>query len=155
MTVSGINASTPAYQPRIQSTFKQGAQDFKTLQSALKSGDLSGAQQAFASLQQDLQGPSQTTPSTAASTNQTNPIGNAFQALQSALQSGDLSGAQSAFASLQQNLQSVSGAHHARRHHHQSQSSGASTSPSQSTPSSTSSSTDASSRVRPLLDTQA
>ena len=89
--------------------------DFRALQSALASGDLSGAQQAFATLQTDKPKLAQAL-SGSNSTSQTNPVSTAFQSLQSALQSNDLSGAQSAFTSLTQALQSVQKPH--QHHHH-------------------------------------
>jgi len=122
MTINNVSSSASLYQTGTQSAWKQGAQDFKALQSALQSGDLSGAQQAFATLQQDLPSSTQTTKSTATSS-QTTPTAKDFQALQSALSSGDLSGAQQAFASLKQDLQSAGKAHKHQHHHSGSESS--------------------------------
>jgi hypothetical protein len=49
--------ATPASSAASQGTqMSQGGKDLEALANALSSGDLSGAQQAFASLQQDLQG---------------------------------------------------------------------------------------------------
>ena len=118
MTVSSVSSTLNTYQPDVQSPWKQRAQDFNALQSALQSGDLSGAQQAFAAFQKDMPASAQ-----AAQTAQTNSASTPnsqgakdFQALQSALGSGDLSGAQQAFASLQKDLQSAGST--GRRHHH-------------------------------------
>ena len=77
---------------------KEIMQDFKQLASALKSGDLSGAQKAYSALQQLLPDQSQGG----------NPVSTDFAALGKALQSGDLSTAQSAFSQLQNDLQSAS-----------------------------------------------
>jgi len=52
MAVAGVCASTNSYQA-LQSTFKQRQQDFQSLADALQAGNLQGAQQAFAALQQD------------------------------------------------------------------------------------------------------
>jgi ribosomal protein S20 len=154
MNVSSINAATTAYQTSIQSTFKQRAQDFKALQSALQSGDLSGAQQAFATLQKDRQGSTQAAAGAGNASSQSSPMASDIQTLQSALQSGDLSSAQSAFATLKQDLQSAGAAHQAHRHHHHAQAGGASSSTGQ-TSGSTSSTTDVGSVVASLLNAQA
>lgn len=112
MTVSNITSATNPYQPTgAQNTFRS---DFKALQSALGSGDLSSAQQAFATLQQDNPNFVQAMLGGNSST-QTNPVSAAFQSLQSALKSGDLTGAQNAFTSLTQALQSAHKTHHGHR----------------------------------------
>jgi soluble cytochrome b562 len=82
------------------------------LAQALDSGDLSAAQQAFATLQQDMQ--STGTDASQNSTSEASSAQTKSQQLQSyveqlaqALQSGDLSAAQQAFATLQQGMQSA------------------------------------------------
>jgi soluble cytochrome b562 len=122
MSVSPISAvynTYQTYQTNSQNNFSQVRQGFKNLASALQSGDLSGAQQAFAALQQLL-------PNSSAG-NQTqngqpgsgqNTFGTDFQALGQALKSGNLTDAQAAFSKLQQNMQSVQGHHHQHRHHY-------------------------------------
>jgi hypothetical protein len=121
MTVSSVSSATSLYQPENQALFQQQAQDFNTLASALQSGNLSTAQSAFTSWQQDL---TSIAPPNQQSTQQSQPFGSNsqansdFQSLSSALQSGDISSAQQAFANLKQDLQSsgsVRGHHH---HHH-------------------------------------
>jgi hypothetical protein len=121
MTVSSVFSATSLYQPENQALFQQQAQDFNTLASALQSGNLSTAQSAFTSWQQDL---TSIAPPNQQSTQQSQPFGSNsqansdFQSLSSALQSGDISSAQQAFANLKQDLQSsgsVRGHHH---HHH-------------------------------------
>src|SRR5262249_17375708 len=105
-------------------------------QSALQSGDLSGAQQAFATLRQDMRsarrahhhhngGDSQSSSSTQNTSSTTSSNGSTqsqaskdFAALKSALQSGDLSSAQQAFASFQQDVQNTGATHHHHHHHH-------------------------------------
>jgi hypothetical protein len=95
--------------------------DFRSLDSALQSGDLSSAQNAFATWQQSL--PSSVAPNSSLTTQQTGPFGqnskanSDYQALGSALQSGDVAGAQKAFASLKQDLHGTGQAHHAHHHH--------------------------------------
>ncbi|HXP60911.1 MAG TPA: hypothetical protein VN829_10495 [Dongiaceae bacterium] len=114
-TISSVSSTTSQYQTGVQSPWQQWAKDFNALQSALQNGDLSGAQQAFVSLQQNQQSSSPGSASTASSQN--TQLASAFQALQSALSSGNLSQAQQAFASVQKDLQSAgkTGHHH---HHH-------------------------------------
>jgi thioredoxin-like negative regulator of GroEL len=78
---------------------------FQQLAQALQSGDLAGAQQSFATLQQYA-------PKGATGTG---PLGSDISGLGQALQSGDLAGAQKAFATLQQDVQKLGGV---RGHHH-------------------------------------
>lgn len=52
MSISGISSMDSTYQTS-SNNFKQIKQDFQSLSDALKSGDLSSAQQAFAQLQKD------------------------------------------------------------------------------------------------------
>jgi hypothetical protein len=61
MTVSSVSLTLSRYQADVQSPSNQPVQDYKALPSALQSGDLAGAQTAFAALQKDLQPSSQTT----------------------------------------------------------------------------------------------
>ena len=109
MAISGISGSTGV---QANSAFQQRRNDFQALSKALQSGDLAGAQQAFASLQQD--GPKRAQNAQNGSGGDSK-VGDAFKALGQALQSGDLAGAQQAFASLQQTMQGAQGHHH---HHH-------------------------------------
>jgi hypothetical protein len=94
------------------STHKQAAADFQSLAQALQSGDLAGAQQAFASLQQDSPWVSRAVAGTTADSASSNSTASPLQALGKALQSGDIAGAQQAFAAVQQ----ARGGHHG--HHH-------------------------------------
>jgi flagellar basal body rod protein FlgG len=124
MDVSGIGATQSAITTGAQSGFKQTAADFKLLAQALHSGDLAGAQQAFATLQQDSPRIGRAVSESATSTSANS--GNAASSLQSlskALQSGDLAGAQQAFAALQQAL----GGHHGHHHHASSAENGSTT----------------------------
>jgi len=97
-------------------------QEFSQLGRDLQSGNLQAAQQDYANLQKDLQlisgqqagrhhhhshtEGSQSGPS---SSQQTNPIGQAFRTLAQDLQAGNLSAEQSAFATLQSDLQQIGG----------------------------------------------
>jgi len=117
--VSSVYNTYQTYKTNWQNNLSQVRQGFKNLASALQSGDLTGAQQAFAALQQLL-------PNSSAG-NQTqngqqgsgqNTFSTDFQALGQALKSGNLTDAQAAFSKLQQDTQSVQGHHHHHGHHH-------------------------------------
>lgn len=134
MAINGVSLGSNPYVQNAQSqsglsaAFKQRKQDFSTLANALSSGDLQGAQQAFASLQQDMQAIQQARGAQGAGPdgnfngNAQNGQGGAqgaasqrqqdFSALASALSSGDLQGAQKAFATLQQDMQALRQGHH-------------------------------------------
>jgi hypothetical protein len=135
MSISSVSNGTNPYTQSLQSSplsdaFKQSKQDFAALGSALQSGDLAGAQKAFAALQQDKStisqarggqgsdsdGSSSTVSQTAQSSQSgTSSVQDLMNQLKQALGSGDLQGAQQAFASLQQNMQASRGHGH---HHH-------------------------------------
>ncbi|HEY9101784.1 hypothetical protein [Chitinimonas sp.] len=101
MGTSGIGASNPQ---RFQSSNNGNprAQAFKSLADALKSGDVSAAQQAYAKLKdaKQVQG---------AQGDNTD-----FSTLGQALQNGDLSGAQAAFDKLKTDAQAERGERHHR-----------------------------------------
>ncbi len=103
MSVSGISSSG-SNPPNWQSSFNKVKTDFQSLAQALQSGNLTDAQQAFATLQKDLPAKAQQ----AAASDPNSPLNTLGQALQS----GDLSAAQTAFTALQQ---ARPGHHH---HHH-------------------------------------
>ena len=113
MTIDSIGAATGALASPQDGARTRGAQDFAALSQALQQGDLTGAQQAFASLQQDVPwvGRAASAPSAAAAPG-AGPLAAAIQDLGNALKSGDLAGAQKAFAALSQ----AHGGHHG--HHH-------------------------------------
>ena len=122
MTISGVSISGvsagAAYQANAAQThFGQARQDFKDLASALQSGDLSGAQTAFAAWQQVMQsGQAGTQQNASQNGGKQNPFAQDMAAVGKALQSGDVAGAKQAFAQLQQDMQAVGRGHH--RHHH-------------------------------------
>jgi hypothetical protein len=105
MALSGIS-STAAVPPNTQSDPRLL---FAQLAKSLQSGDLTGAQQAYAQLTQSL-GIGAKTQSTTA--NSSDPFAQALSTIGQALQSGDLSGAQQALATLQQQGQAGRGHHH-------------------------------------------
>ena len=92
--------------------FKQRRADLNALKTALQSGDLAGAQKAFAALQQDLQSTQGAAGQRGDASGQSSTLAKDLDALKTALQSGDLTGAQKAFASVQQDMRTG----HAHRH---------------------------------------
>ncbi|MGA2227494.1 MAG: hypothetical protein ABSH41_23910 [Syntrophobacteraceae bacterium] len=104
MSVGGVSSTDSSYQINQQNGWQQVMNDFSQLGQALQSGSLTGAQQAFATLQQDMQNVGQSQSGQSQSTQQQS----ALNQLGQALQSGDLAGAQQAFAALKTS-------HH---HHH-------------------------------------
>jgi hypothetical protein len=114
MSVSGISSYSNNYHAsNAQGASSQRGSDFKNLVQSLKSGDLSGAQQAYAALAQAL-------PANASSSSngQAGTFSTDLQAIGKALQSGDLSGAQQALSKLQQDGKAIQQAHGAHHHHH-------------------------------------
>ena len=107
-STSGVNYQSTQTDP----TKDQFKQDFQAVQTALQSGDLSAAQDAFSKLQ-ELQ--KQHAPKNGSGQNSSNPMQKDMSALQSALSSGNLQDAQSAFSQLQTDMK-AKGAHHG--HHH-------------------------------------
>ena len=102
------------------SKFQQIKTELQQLGQDLQSGNLQAAQKDFTNLQQDLQQDSspqieghhhrhQHAESSQVSSQQANPIAQAFRTLAQDLQAGNLSGAQSAFATLQNDLQQIGG----------------------------------------------
>src|SRR5689334_21371722 len=94
--------------------FKQRRADRNALKSALQSGDLAGAQKAFAALQQDLQITQGAVGQSGDASGQSSTLAKDLDALKTALQSGDITGAQKDFASVQQDMR----AGHAHRRSH-------------------------------------
>jgi ribosomal protein S20 len=110
MNVTDVNSASNTYATQFQSQFKQRATDFKALGSALQSGDLAGAQTAFASLPKDSS-------SSASGTNPNSQATKDLEALKNALQSGDVAGAQQAFATMRQDMQKAHKSGHGHHHH--------------------------------------
>jgi len=117
MSISSISSAINPYQTSQtygQNNFAQFQQDLQTIGSDLQSSNLSGAQSAFANLQQLM--PNSST---------SNQFTTDLNAVGQALQSGSLSDAQAAYGKLQQDMQSVQGHHH--HHHHNASSTSQST----------------------------
>ena len=87
----------------------------KRLGQALQSGDLQGAQQAYATIQSAWSArlnDAQTSQNTQSTTGSNSTVQDAFKALGQALQSGDLQGAQQAFSTLRSTYAARRGHHH-------------------------------------------
>jgi len=115
MSVSGIfSSSFASYNSQnIQNQFRQFQQEFQQLGQDLQSGNLSAAQQDFATLQQ-LNPQSSST----SSTQSNNPIAQEFNQLSQDLQSGNLSAAQQDYTKIQQDFQNEAAEGHHGHHHH-------------------------------------
>lgn len=107
MSISSIPPNSNPYPAMQAEPRNQFRSTISALAKALNSGDLSGAQSAFAALQQ-MKPNSQAIATQTAS----NPMEADMQAVAKALQSGDLSAAKTAFAKLQQDMKSVHHKHH-------------------------------------------
>ena len=94
MSVDPISAAQSSSYPPIKN-------DFQSLSTALQNGNLTAAQNAYASIQSDQQNQQGPQPPP------NSQIAKDFSALGDALSSGDLSGAQAAFSSLQTDIQSL------------------------------------------------
>jgi len=122
MSVSGIfSSSFASYDSQsIQNPFQQFQQEFQQLGQDLQSGNLSAAQQDFATLQQLSPQSSSTSWSQS-----NNPIAQEFNQLSQDLQSGNLSAAQQDYTKIQQDFQNQTSwqnqaaeGHHGHHHHH-------------------------------------
>jgi DNA-binding FadR family transcriptional regulator len=111
MSIGAVSSSTSVYQPNSQQNTMQ--QNFQALVQAIQSGNLSAAQQAYATLTQNAQ----TQTANGSSNGQINPFQQALASIGSALQSGNISGAQTAMNGLLQSMKA--------HHHHGSQAQGA------------------------------
>jgi hypothetical protein len=99
-SISSISATASRFQARADIAWPQRANDIEALESALQSGNIWAARQAFAALVQKQQNTSHA-PGASGASSQNSPASTAFQTLQGALNSGNLSAAQLAFATLQ------------------------------------------------------
>ncbi len=119
MSDLSVSSATSSVGSTQQSQWAQTKSLWDQLGQALQSGDLAGAQKAFAALQAKApQGAASQAQGAAASNGQGNSSQNPMSALASALQSGNLAAAQQAFSQIQQTQ-----GHHHHHHHHGSQSS--------------------------------
>jgi len=111
MSVSGISSSSlfNYSNQNIQNNLKQFQQEFQQLGQDLQNGNVSAAQQDFATLQQ--LGPQASSTSSTTS----NPMAQALNQLGQDLQSGNVSAAQKDYTNLKQDFQHAA---HTRAHHH-------------------------------------
>ena len=139
MSDLSVSSATSSVGSNPQAQWAQTKNLWDQLGQALQSGDLAGAQKAFAALQANApQGPASQVQGAATSNGQGSATQNPMSALASALQSGNLAAAQQAFSQIQQTQ-----GHHHHHHHHGSQSS--SSAPATASTTSTSSTTPTSS----------
>jgi hypothetical protein len=105
-TAGTDTSATDSVVAQMRSDLQQNSQDFKALKSALNANDLTGATQAYTTLQQAIQTASASaggqSPFSANS-----PIGKDFQAIGSALQAGDLTAAKQAFTAFKSDIKSA------------------------------------------------
>ena len=114
MTVSGISSNPYLYSvSNLLSNSQQQKDPLQLLGQALRSGDLTAAQQAYNALLQTTSNPVQT---------QNSQFSQGLTAVGQALKTGDLTSAQQTYAKLRQDFQAVEKTHH-RHHHHKTNSS--------------------------------
>jgi soluble cytochrome b562 len=111
MSISGISNAQ-----NYQNTFQQMRTDFQQLGTDLQAGNLSQAQNDYATVSQDISG---------FQTRTNNAVNQDFSVLGQALQSGNLSDAQNSFSTLVQDLQQAAQVRHHHHHHHHGGSQGA------------------------------
>src|SRR5579863_6172451 len=102
-----------------QGKFQQIQKEFQQLGQDLQSGNLTQAQQDYATLSQNFPGAQSST--TASTANNSNPIAQAFNALSQDLQTGNISAAQKDYATIQQDFQQQQqqqGTSQIHHHHH-------------------------------------
>ena len=110
MSISAVGSSS-IDQASVYAANQQRMKAFKTLSSAVQSGDLADAQKALATLQKDMPSGLQ------GAAGQNSTISTDFTNLADAINSGDAAGAQKALATLQKDIQKVHGQHHHGGHH--------------------------------------
>jgi|GEM_PF-3780924 hypothetical protein len=115
MLVTGVSFSFGQNRIGPQPGLQPSQNNLQGLAQNLKSGDLSGANQAFAALQKELQNVQSSQEVNQISTS-SNQLSTDVQGLAQSLQSGDLAGAQKALAALEQDLQNA-GLIHPGTHH--------------------------------------
>jgi hypothetical protein len=130
--ISGIGSS--AGTSPLAGLYQQRRKDFQSLESAVQSGDASGAKQALAAFQKDsstIQS-SQGGQAASLSPSSSSPVGQDLASLTQAVQSGDIGTAQKALAQLQGDAKAHGHGHH--HHHADADASSSATTPTSSTP---------------------
>ena len=100
---SGYTQAADSGVSTMRNAIQQQSQNFQDLRTSLQTDNLSGAQGAFTTLQQQIQTASQSIGGKSLF-DTSSPIGSDFQAIGSSLSTGDINGAQAAFASFVQDL---------------------------------------------------
>lgn len=116
--LNSILNATPTSQNG-QGKFQQIQKEFQQLGQDLQSGNLTQAQQDYATLSQNL--PIAQSSTTASTPNSSNPVAQAFTALSQDLQNGNISAAQKDYATIQQDFQQQQpqqGTNQVHHHHH-------------------------------------
>ena len=114
MSISSISfMNTPTDIQNLPAMMRQRQQDFQSLASSLKSGNLTGAQQAYS----DLQAMASAKTSSTSSASGTGPFQQDFTALGKDLSAGNMSQSQTDFTKMTSDVQSVIGIHHHGHHH--------------------------------------
>jgi hypothetical protein len=108
MSVTGLSGADFFQLSNPQISFQQKQNEFKQLGQDLQAGNLSQAQQDFATLTQNAPGGAQ---------NGIGVLAQDFRTLGAALQSGNLSDAQQAFSTVQQDIQQVAAQDGGQGHH--------------------------------------
>src|SRR5271163_1084704 len=119
MSISGIaNTALSSLLTATQSA-QSGQGKFQQLGQDLQAGNLTQAQQYYATLSQNFPNAQSATTAAPSSANRSNPIAQAFAALSRDLQNGNISGAQQDYATIQQDFQQQQqGAGQVHHHHH-------------------------------------
>ena len=114
MATMNVTSIVNPYRQYSLSSANPSQSSLQSLSSALQSGNLTAAQNAFASFEQSFSGSN--SQQTSSQSGQSNPVTNDIQSLSSALNTGNLTSAQQAFVQLQKDMQAQqSSGHH---HHH-------------------------------------
>ena len=119
MNVSGVCSTTSTQNTAANDGFGQLFSDFKSIASTIQSGDLSSAQTALTTFEQDLQNNTGKNPLSQLFKNN-GTLSKDLDAVQTALKSNDPAAAQSAFKTLGEDMQTAMKTHrsHGRHHHH-------------------------------------
>ena len=113
MSIAGIlSSSFSNYNiQNVQSRMQQFEQEFQQLGQDLQSGNVSGAQSDFATLQQSA-------PQASSSSQSASPIAQAFNQLATDLEAGNTTAAQQDYSTIQQDFQNQGAQMHHHHHHH-------------------------------------
>ncbi len=117
MTVSSISSTTNPCQISSTDGFGQLFKEFKGIRSAIQSGDMTAAQSAVTTFQNDVQSNTGKNPLSQLFANNSS-LGQDLTAIETALKSEDAAGAQDAFKTLMRDLRGAMKTERAHHHHH-------------------------------------